>query len=281
MAIANTTLLLKKSATPGNAPSALQNGEIAINYADGKLYYKNNVGTITAFSTGSAANSFATVNANSSLILATSSIDTLGFVGTNGISIFANTTSKTVIIDGKIIFDKANTGGGGGSSSGYLANSVIFANSSGYLSNTANIQFFAANNTLAVTGNITANTATFTNLYQINIPLVVNDISNQFNGRKAVFPLRTDQTSISSIVDSKDVEVDIKGYRLAPYVSELRYPWITPYDSYKGFRIKGSNIIIYNAPDIGDQAAIVIRNNSASVQKRRYPFSATTIALGD
>jgi len=44
--------------------------------------------------------------------------------------------------------------GGGGSSSGYLANSVIIANSTGYLSNTSALSFFASNNTLQITGNV-------------------------------------------------------------------------------------------------------------------------------
>jgi hypothetical protein len=35
------TITLKKSATPSQAPSTLADGEIAINYADGKLFYKN------------------------------------------------------------------------------------------------------------------------------------------------------------------------------------------------------------------------------------------------
>jgi hypothetical protein len=35
------TITLKKSATPSQAPSSLADGEIAINYADGKLFYKN------------------------------------------------------------------------------------------------------------------------------------------------------------------------------------------------------------------------------------------------
>ncbi len=34
-------ITLKKSATPSQAPVALAEGEIAINYADGKLFYKN------------------------------------------------------------------------------------------------------------------------------------------------------------------------------------------------------------------------------------------------
>lgn len=134
---------------------------------------------------------------------------------------------------------------------------------------------------VGISDNLYAGAVYTSNLYQINIPLVLNDVSNQFNGRKSVFALKTDQTSISSIVDSKDVEVIINGLHLAPYIKELRWPWITPYDSYRGFRIVGSNLIIYNAPDIGDQSVVVIRNKSASIQTRKYPFSASTIALGD
>jgi hypothetical protein len=37
----NNTLLLKRSDESNNAPSSLQLGEIAINVADGKLFYKN------------------------------------------------------------------------------------------------------------------------------------------------------------------------------------------------------------------------------------------------
>jgi hypothetical protein len=60
-------------------------------------------------------------------------------------------------------FDKANTGGGntGGSSSGYLANSVIFANAAGYLSNTSNFTFDATSNTLTA-GNITGSALNMT-----------------------------------------------------------------------------------------------------------------------
>ena len=50
-------------------------------------------------------------------------------------------------------FDKANTGGSG-SSSGYLANSVIISNTTGYLTNTSSLQFFTSNNNLVLTGNV-------------------------------------------------------------------------------------------------------------------------------
>lgn len=37
----NNTLLLKRSDEANNAPSSLTLGELAINVADGKLFYKN------------------------------------------------------------------------------------------------------------------------------------------------------------------------------------------------------------------------------------------------
>lgn len=42
----NNTILLKKSSVSSNAPTALEYGEIAINYADGDIYYKNSDTTI-------------------------------------------------------------------------------------------------------------------------------------------------------------------------------------------------------------------------------------------
>jgi hypothetical protein len=135
--ISNTTVLLKKSATPGNVPSTLAYGEVAINYADGKLFYKNSSGSITYISSGSQTSSFATINVKSSLILATSNVDTLNIVGSNGINVLGNTTSKTINIDGSSI------------TSGYTANTVLFANSAGYL-NSSNILKFSVSGTPSI-----------------------------------------------------------------------------------------------------------------------------------
>ena len=178
MPIANTTIRLRKSATPGNQPTNLANGEIAINYADGRIYYLNANGSIASISGGgSSSYSFSTINVNSSLVLATSPTDILTLAGANGITVTACTSSKVITIGttgtvgidtyardtangaaslAQAAFDKANTGGTGGSvsSSGYLANSIIFANASGYLSNTNNLQFFTSNNNFVVTGNV-------------------------------------------------------------------------------------------------------------------------------
>ena len=116
-------------------------------------------------------------------------------------------------------------------------------------------------------------------------PTVLNDISGQFDGSKTVFNLMLDQTVINTIVDSKDLEVVIGGQRLAPYVDILPYPWLTPYDSFKGFRVKNTastgQLVIYNAPYRGDTAVLTLRQQTTTRQKRKYPYSATTIAFGD
>ena len=101
--MANTTLQLRKSGETGNVPPSLAYGELALNYADGKLFYKAANGTITYIQSGggggSSSNSFATINVNSSLILATSPTDTLSFVAGNNVTISACTISKTITIN--------------------------------------------------------------------------------------------------------------------------------------------------------------------------------------
>lgn len=131
-------------------------------------------------------------------------------------------------------------------------------------------QDFTFNNVTA-TGSITSS----------NLPLVFNDISNQFDGAKTVFSLMIDQTNINTIVDSKDVEVSVNGQILNPYVTPVTYPWLTPYTSGNGFKIASGNIIIYNAPSPGSSATLIARNTSQTIQTRRYPYLASTIAFGD
>lgn len=130
--------------------------------------------------------------------------------------------------------------------------------------------------------NVWSRISTGTSVTQvISTSTVLNDISNQFDGSKTVFDLKADQTVINTTVDSKDVEVVINGLRLTPYVDTYTYPWITPYDSFRGFRVVAGKLILYNAPYRGDSSFIMLRPGSTTRQKRRYPFSATTVALGD
>lgn len=50
-----TPIIIYNSGTAANVPLAanLASGELALNYADGKLYYKNSGGVVTSFSSGS------------------------------------------------------------------------------------------------------------------------------------------------------------------------------------------------------------------------------------
>lgn len=119
-------------------------------------------------------------------------------------------------------------------------------------------------------------------------PIVVNDISTQFDGTKSVFDLRVNQDYIADVGDSKDIEVIVNGARLAPYIGQIRWPWFSPYDSFKGFRVikdipepNTVKLVLYNAPFVGDSASVMVRTNSSSKQQSRYPFSVSTIALGD
>jgi hypothetical protein len=134
--------------------------------------------------------------------------------------------------------------------------------------------------TLVVGGNLYANTVITTSL-----PSVLADISNSFDGNKTIFNLTVDQANVTNIMDSKNLEVVVNGARLSPYVKELRYPWLTPYDSFKGYRVVStsntSTLIIYNAPASGEQAILTLINSSSISQTKKYPYSAATIALGD
>jgi hypothetical protein len=134
--------------------------------------------------------------------------------------------------------------------------------------------------TLYVGGTVYANSIVTT-----AIPSVLSDITNQFDNLVSVFNLTLDQSNVTSIMDSKNLEVVINGARLSPYVKELRYPWLTPYDSFKGYRVVSTNtssqLIIYNSPAPGDQAILTLINSSSSPQTKKYPYSAATIALGD
>jgi len=102
----NTLVLLKKSGISGNTPSDLAYGEVALNYAEGKLFYKNGVGikSITNQKT------FSTINANSTLILAGSYTDTVDILAGSGISIVGDAINKRITI--------SSTGGGGGGGNG-------------------------------------------------------------------------------------------------------------------------------------------------------------------
>lgn len=112
--MSNTSIQLKKSGTTGNTPSGLAFGEVALNYADGKLYYKNSFGGTSYISNQF---SFDTINSNNSLVFAGGVSDTLSIAPGNNVTISTNTTTKTITIDATVsgggdpgpAFDKANS----------------------------------------------------------------------------------------------------------------------------------------------------------------------------
>lgn len=97
-----TTIRIKKSGTTSNTPAALEFGELAINYADGKLFYKDATGNIQQFSSGGNINAFETVNANGSLLIADSNTDILNIIAGTGIDISGNTITDTFTISSRL-----------------------------------------------------------------------------------------------------------------------------------------------------------------------------------
>lgn len=94
----NTTIQLKKSSTPSAVPADLANGELAINFADGKLFYKNTAGFIAEISGAAGGNFFGTVNANSTLIVADTTGDILTLEAGSGIEIVGDAVNDKIII---------------------------------------------------------------------------------------------------------------------------------------------------------------------------------------
>lgn len=93
----STTIKVKKSGVTGNIPSnaSLEYGELALNYADGILYYKN-PSNVISFISGSVANTFETINANGTLIISDSNTDILSLQAGDGLHISGDGITDTV-----------------------------------------------------------------------------------------------------------------------------------------------------------------------------------------
>lgn len=99
----NTEIQIKKSGVTGNTPASLEHGELAINYADGKLFYKDDLNTIQYINN---QDTFSTINASGTLILASSPTDILNLIAGNNITFTSNASTKSITI--------TSAGGGGG-----------------------------------------------------------------------------------------------------------------------------------------------------------------------
>jgi hypothetical protein len=110
----NTVIQLKKSATTSSVPSDLANGELAINFADGKLFYKNTAGFIAEISSP-PVNSFGTVNANGTLVVSDTSGDVLTIVPGNNITVVGDAVNDKITIgvkDSPIFYGDTTVSGG-------------------------------------------------------------------------------------------------------------------------------------------------------------------------
>ena len=135
--------------SPSNNQTSIVNG-ITFTYNSSRNTWTRQQTAITA---SSGLDDYARTTANT----ATNNIVILQGVNTtqNTRISSVDNTATAAYAKANASFDKANTGGSG-SSSGYLANAVIIANTTGYLSNTSSIQYFTSNNNLVLTGNIIA-----------------------------------------------------------------------------------------------------------------------------
>ena len=163
--MANTTIALKNSPTPSAVPSNLANGEIAINYADGKIFYKNVTGSIVSIS-GSATNAFGTVNANNTLVVADAPGDILTLLAGSNITLVADAVNDTITINASAgsdpaavpAFQQANTARDAANTVGGYANSAFAAANAAYdKANSANVLAFNAlpNTTATFSGDLT------------------------------------------------------------------------------------------------------------------------------
>ena len=97
MATSNTVIQLKRSSATGNTVTSadINYGELALNYADGKLFYRkpnDDIGTIYT------PNVYSTINVNSTLLVPTSPTKILSLQPQNYITLTGATGNDTIII---------------------------------------------------------------------------------------------------------------------------------------------------------------------------------------
>lgn len=97
--MANTVFQHKRSGTPANVPSSLELGELAINYADGLIFYKNTTGHIVSISGGGGGNSFGTINANGTIVVADTPGDVLSLVAGNNVTFSVDAVNDIITIN--------------------------------------------------------------------------------------------------------------------------------------------------------------------------------------
>lgn len=98
--MANTVIRLKKSSVSGRSPTALEWGELAINYTDGKLFYKDDANVIQRISGG--ANSFMYMNVAGTMLVAGVLADVLTINSGNNISMNVDAVTNRYTISANL-----------------------------------------------------------------------------------------------------------------------------------------------------------------------------------
>lgn len=94
--LSNTVIQVRKSGVSGNTPTDLNVGELALNYADGKLFYKNSSNVISSIEN---QQTFSTVNVDSTLVVASSPNDIVSFVSGSNITLSPDAVNKKITIN--------------------------------------------------------------------------------------------------------------------------------------------------------------------------------------
>jgi hypothetical protein len=195
-----TQISLAANSAGSYANSAYAQANGASIYANG-AFAQANASYNSQNTTGSYANSAyaqangASIYANGAFIQANAAYGSQNTTGNYANSAYAQANGASIYANGAFnqanaSFNKANS-----ITSGWTANSVIFANTTGYLSNTSNLQYLTSNNTLIVSNivgtsaNTTITSNGFTTLFdssgKVTIPGAL------------VFPDGTSQTTAS------------------------------------------------------------------------------------
>lgn len=207
----NTVIQLKRSAVTGNTPDPgdVSYGEVALNYADGKLFYKNNLGSIKSIYT---PNLYETVNVNGTLLVPTTATEILSLKPSNYITLSADTGSDTITISETLsttvvpaAFNQANAANYTAEAAFIQANTIngIVSDNVATLRSEISANAYSANsvintrisaNVTSIEGYITANAAS-TNTYMYSI--VAANISSVFAHANAAYATANSKLSSS------------------------------------------------------------------------------------
>ena len=161
-----TKIIIKNSGASGNVPAAanLDHGELALNYADGYLFYKNSSNSVQRLSGG---NTFVTINANGTIVSADSTDDAVSLLPGSGIDITSNAQTDSITISARLVDSTNSTS----TTEAATANSV--KNARDAVNTVLNISVFALNtaNVAANIANNSANTAA----------VAANNANNSYN----------------------------------------------------------------------------------------------------